>query len=211
MKFGTPVEQSRPFNRDYFHDNWCPICDFMGLWIFWKKDVVALSFVKFDLSSKNFRQKNIISIKELWYWIWRKSIEAFKFFQILNFLRIFSKLSNSGKFRFIELKFCGYMHLYWVMFYTKFYKNRWRPLNFRRLWFFYFFLSWHQIIKIRCIHKAFSVRKPKLSNVLSQKKNFVKSVRKQYGNLDSHPFLLVFENALNSRTSPIKSLIQSEL
>ena len=29
------------------------------------------------------------------------------FVQILNFLRIFSKLSNSGKFRFIELKFCG--------------------------------------------------------------------------------------------------------
>ena len=29
------------------------------------------------------------------------------FFQVLNFLRIFSKLSNSGKFRFIELKFCG--------------------------------------------------------------------------------------------------------
>ena len=32
--------------------------------------------------------------------------------------------------------------------------------------FFYFFVSWHQIIKIRCIHEAFSVRKPKLSNVL---------------------------------------------
>ena len=33
MKFGTPVRQSQPFNRDYFHDNWCPICDFMGFWI----------------------------------------------------------------------------------------------------------------------------------------------------------------------------------
>ena len=32
--------------------------------------------------------------------------------------------------------------------------------------FFYFFLSWHQIIKIRCIHEAFSVRKLKSSNVL---------------------------------------------
>ena len=40
------------------------------------------------------------------------------------------------------------------MFDTKFYKNRWRTLNFRRIWFFYFFLSWHQIIKIRCIHEA---------------------------------------------------------
>ena len=51
MKFGTPVKQSQPFNRDYFHDNWCPICDFVGFWIFWKKHVVALTFVKFELSS----------------------------------------------------------------------------------------------------------------------------------------------------------------
>ena len=51
MKFGTPVKQSQPFNRDYFHDNWCPICDFMEFWIIWKKDVVALTFVKFELSS----------------------------------------------------------------------------------------------------------------------------------------------------------------
>ena len=29
MKFGTLVKQSQHFNRDYFHDNWCPICDFM--------------------------------------------------------------------------------------------------------------------------------------------------------------------------------------
>ena len=48
----------------------------------------------------------------------------------------------------------------------KFYKNCWRPLNFGRIWFFYFFLSWHQIINIRCIHWAFSVRKPTSSNVL---------------------------------------------
>ena len=34
----------------------------------------------------------IASIKELWYWIWPKSIDAFKFFQILNFLRIFFKI-----------------------------------------------------------------------------------------------------------------------
>ena len=50
MKFDTPVKQSQPFNRDYFHDNGCPICDFMGFLIFWKKDVVALTFVKFELS-----------------------------------------------------------------------------------------------------------------------------------------------------------------
>ena len=54
---------------------------------------------------------------------------------------------------------------------------------------FFFFLSWHEIIKIRCIHESFSVRKPKSSNVLPQRNNFVTSVRKQYGNPDSHPFL----------------------
>ena len=51
MKFGTPVKQWQLFNRDYFHDNLYPICDFMGFWIFLKKDVVALTFVKFELSS----------------------------------------------------------------------------------------------------------------------------------------------------------------
>ena len=51
MKFGTLVKQSQHFDRDYFHDNWCPICDFMEFWIFWKKDVVALTFVKFELST----------------------------------------------------------------------------------------------------------------------------------------------------------------
>ena len=51
MKFGTLVKQSQHFNRDYFDDNWCPICDFMELWIFLKKNVVALTFVKFELSS----------------------------------------------------------------------------------------------------------------------------------------------------------------
>ena len=83
-------------------------------------------------------------------------------------------------------------NIYLVMFHTKFCKNRWRLLNFRRIWIFLFFLPWHQILKIRFIHKASSVRNPKSSNVLPQKKNFVESVRKQYGNLDSHAFLLIF-------------------
>ena len=52
----TSVKQSQPFNRDCFHDNWCPICDFMEFWIFWKKHVVALTFVKFELSSQNYTQ-----------------------------------------------------------------------------------------------------------------------------------------------------------
>ena len=60
MKFGTPVKQSQHFNRDYFRDNWCPICDFMEFWIFWKKDVVALTFVKFELSSWNYTKIDYI-------------------------------------------------------------------------------------------------------------------------------------------------------
>ena len=56
MKFGTLVKQSQHFNRDCFHDIWWPICDFMEFWIFWKKDVVALTSVKFELSSLNYTQ-----------------------------------------------------------------------------------------------------------------------------------------------------------
>ena len=56
---------------------------------------------------------------------------------------------------------------------------------------FEFFLSWHHILKIRCTHEASSVRKLKSSNVLPQRKNFVELVRKQYGNPDSHDFLLL--------------------
>ena len=37
------------------------------------------------------------------------------------------------------------------------------------------------------------MRKPKSSIVLPQKKNFVNSVRKQYGNLDSHPFTFFYK------------------
>ena len=43
-----------------------------------------------------------------------------------------------------------------------------------------------------------SVRKPKSSNIFSQRKNFVKSVRKQYGNPDSHAF---FFNSLTRKIS----------
>ena len=46
MKFGTPVKQSQPFNRDSFHDNWCPICNFMGFWILWKKERGSSNFRK---------------------------------------------------------------------------------------------------------------------------------------------------------------------
>ena len=34
------------FNRDYFHDNWCPICDFMEFSIFLKKGRGSFNFRK---------------------------------------------------------------------------------------------------------------------------------------------------------------------
>ena len=46
IKFSTPVKQSQPFNHDYFHDNWCLICDFMGFWFFWKKGRGSSNFCK---------------------------------------------------------------------------------------------------------------------------------------------------------------------
>ena len=74
------------------------------------------------------------------------------------------------------------------MFHTKFGENWSRPLIFKLIWIFEFFLSWYQILKFRCIHEASSVRKPKPHNILSRRKNFVKSVKNQYGNPDSHAF-----------------------
>ena len=59
------------------------------------------------------------------------------------------------------------------MFDTKFCENRWRLLNFRRIWIFLFSVPWHQILKIRCIHEASFVRKPKSSGVYVLKKKLL--------------------------------------
>ena len=40
------MKQSQPFNRDYFHNNWCPMCDFMAFLIFWKKGRGSSNFRK---------------------------------------------------------------------------------------------------------------------------------------------------------------------
>ena len=78
----TPVKQSQLFNRDYFYDNWCRIFDFVGFWIFWKKDAVVLTFVKFDLS-----------------------IQAFKFFVIFDtkFCKNWSRALNFRRIWFFNL------------------------------------------------------------------------------------------------------------
>ena len=42
--------------------------------------------------------KYITSIKKLWYWIWPKSIEAFKFFLIFNFWKFFQNCISQANF-----------------------------------------------------------------------------------------------------------------
>ena len=54
MKFGTRVKQSQPFNRKYFHDNRCPIFDFMRFW----------SFLKNGRGRSNFRKIPAIVLKQ---------------------------------------------------------------------------------------------------------------------------------------------------
>ena len=65
LTFQTPITHKRLeisiYNLVYQWSNhnswhWCPICDFMGFWFFWKKDVVTLACVKFELSSQNYTQ-----------------------------------------------------------------------------------------------------------------------------------------------------------
>ena len=71
------------------------------------------------------------------------------------------------------------------------YEIRWELVKAFKLWInLNFFLSWHENFKIRCIDDASSARKPKSNDVLPQRNNFVKSVRKQYGNPGSHAFFL---------------------
>ena len=62
-----------------------------------KKEVTGNSSYR----SKTTHKYNI-SIKDLWYWISSISIEAFKFFQILNYLKNFWKFLNLCKLRVIE-------------------------------------------------------------------------------------------------------------
>ena len=82
MKFGTPVKQSQPFNHDYSHDNWCPICDLMGFWIFWKK----------GRGSSNLRKIRAIVLKIHTNILYRSRNFGFEFGQ--------NRLQRSSFFRF---------------------------------------------------------------------------------------------------------------
>ena len=79
------------------------------------------------------------------------------------------------------------------MFGTKFCENRCRLLNFRRMWIFYY-----RAIKFKKLNLSTQLPVWRSQNQVTyflKKKNLVKSVRKQYGNLDSHSFFIkAYEN-----------------
>ena len=60
LEFGTPVKQSRLFIHDDFHENWYLVWDCIGILIFWKMSVVALTFVNWSYSSLNNTQISYI-------------------------------------------------------------------------------------------------------------------------------------------------------
>ena len=101
------------------------------------------------------------------------------FFRFWIFWNFFQNCLNQASFDLLSWSFLRkYTNTEWCLI-LDFCENRWRLLNFRRNWIFLFILPWHQILKIRCIHEASWLRKPKSSNALPQTKKFVKSVRKQ--------------------------------
>ena len=149
-----------------------------------------LNFLKNVRGSSNFRKSLAIVLRLHTNILYRSRNFGIEFGQnrlkLSNFFRlwIFWEFSQNRA----EILCVNITH-YWVMFNTKSCKNRSKPLNFRWIRIFYFFFIWYQILKIRCNHEASSVRKPKSSSILPQRKNFVKSVRKQYRNPDSDDFL----------------------
>ena len=70
---------------------------------------------------------------------------------------------------------------------------------------FFNFSSGHQIFKILYIHETSSMRKPKSSNVVPQRKNFVTSLRKRYGNSDSHHFFYIKVSKMEEKLVTSKS------
>ena len=70
--------------------------------------VIALTFVKFELSSYD-AQEYDISIKDLWYCIWPNQLKRQLFLRSPTFGKS-ANLSNLCKLRVIELKFCVRMH-----------------------------------------------------------------------------------------------------
>ena len=101
-----------------------------------------LNFLRNGRGWSNFRKIQAIDLKRCTNMLYRSRNFGFEFGQnrlkYSNFFRCkifweFSrKLSNLGKFRFLEWR-------YWLKFATKFCENWWRPLNLRRIWIFQFF------------------------------------------------------------------------
>ena len=70
---------------------------------------------------------------------------------------------------------------------------------------FLIFPLWYQISKFLCMHEAPFVSKPKSSNILSQRKKFVKLVRKQYANSDLHAFFTFVKTFVLTKKEKINS------
>ena len=143
MKFGTTVKQSQPFNRNYVHDNWCPICDF-----------VIFNFLKKRRGSSNFRNIRVIVLKLHTNILYRSRNFGIKFGQNQlkrsNFFRfwIVWELSqncltqaNFDLSRWNFVRKCTNTEWCLILNFVKIGRELWILKEFE---FFNFFLSWHQ-------------------------------------------------------------------
>ena len=118
------------------------------------------------------------SLKDLWYWIWLRSIGALKFFEIQNFLNFSSKISNFVKFWRCCYHFCYQAQILCANALIRSHISY-------EIW-------WKSVEAFEFCTKfywSFLCEKPKSNNVLPWRKTFIKSVRKEYKNRDSHAFL----------------------
>ena len=164
MKFGTQVKQSQPFNRDYFHDNWCPICDFMAFWIFLKKGRGSSNFCKIRAVVLKLHTNILHPSRNFGIEFGQNRLKRSNYFRFWIFWEFFQNCLTQANFDLSSWNFVRKcINTEWCLI-LNFVKIG-GDLNFRRIWIFLFFLPLHQISKIRCIHEASFVRKPKSSNV----------------------------------------------
>ena len=135
-----------------------------------------LNFLKKGRGSSNFRTIQAIVLKLRTNILFRSrkfGIEygqnPFKrsnFFRFWIFWEFFQNCRTQANFDLSIWNFVRkYTNTKWCLI-LNFVRISWELYIFDKFEFFYFFLPWHQIIKIRCIREASSVRKPKSSNVL---------------------------------------------
>ena len=137
----------------------------MGFWIFWKKDVVA----NFNF---NFRKIRAIVLKlptnilhpsrNFGIEFGQNRLKRSNFFRFWIFWQFFQNCLTQANFDLSSWNFVSKCNNSECCLVSNFIRI---GGDLSILDEFDFFLSWHQIIKIRCIHEAFSVRKPTSSNV----------------------------------------------